>query len=300
MDFDWNDLPFFLAIARHGNLNRAAAALEVNHSTVFRRVNGMEERLGARLFERLPEGYSLTPAGEQILAHAQHAEDAVHALRRSVAGRDAMLTGQIRMTAAPDLARHFVAPGLVEFARRQPGIRVELAVGDSDYDLGRREADLALRATPRPPEHLVGRHVAGLTWRAYASEDYLGARGRPASSADLGEHALIGSDEGLARVAVFADLRRRFPPQQFAATSNDLGCMAALAAAGLGIAFLPFTPARYDLVPLFDVTPPHRSELWILTHPDLRGTARIRLLADFLFEWLRRDPRLAVAPDAGA
>jgi DNA-binding transcriptional LysR family regulator len=293
MDFDWNDLPFFLAVASQGNLNRAATALGVNHSTVFRRINGMEERTGVRLFERQPEGYLLTAAGEQVLQHARDADAAVNRLQRAVAGRDAELGGQVRMTAAPDLARRYVAPALAAFARIQPGIRVELAASDSDYDLGRREADLALRATSRPPDHLVGRRVLTLTWQVYAAKAYVERHGAPLSMADLDQHALIGSDQGLARVPVFAHLRRRFPPERFAATTNDLATMAALSASGLGLALLPADQREDGLVPLFPVDPPYASEIWILTHPDLRRVPRIRALSRFLFDYLRSDPALA-------
>lgn len=293
MDFDWNDLPFFLAVAGEGNLSRAASVLEVNHSTVFRRINGMEQRLGMRLFDRLSEGYVLTAEGGEILQFAREADEAVHRLQRSVAGRDAALSGQLRMTAAPDLARRYVAPALAVFARKHPGIRVELAASDSDYDLGRREADLALRATSRPPDHLVGRRVLSLPWRVYGSEAYLAEHGRPTSMAELDRHALIGSDQGLARIPAFARLRERFPPERFAATANDLATMEALAAAGLGLALLPADLGDAGLVALFPVEPAYGSEIWILTHPDLRRVPRIRALSSFLFDYLRAEPGLA-------
>jgi len=284
----WNDLPYFLAVVDGGNLARAASRLGVNHSTVFRRINSMEERLGARLFERLPEGYVLTEAGRQAAEFARQAEDSVHALERTLAGRDVELTGQIRMTTAPDLARLYVAPCLAGFAQRHPGIRVEVAVGDSDYDLTRREADLALRATPAPPEHLVGRRVTDLVWQAWASPDYLATCGRPCTVEELGSHRLIGSDEAFRRVPVFEWLHRNWPPDRFVATASDLSTMAALAAAGLGVAMLPHDPTGGGLEALFPIDPPHTSRLWILTHPDLRNVARIRVFTGFLFEFLRQ------------
>ena len=293
MDFDWNDLPFFLAVAGEGNLNRAASVLGVNHSTVFRRINGMEKRLGIRLFERLSEGYALTAEGTEVLEFAREADEAVHRLRRAAAGRDAALSGQLRMTAAPDLARRYVAPALAAFAKKHPDIRVELATSDSDYDLSRREADLALRATSRPPGHLVGRRVLSLPWLVYGSESYLAEHGRPNSMAELSQHALIGSDQGFARIPVFGRLREGFPPERFAATANDLATMEALATAGLGLALLPAGLCDAGLVALFPVEPAHVSEIWILNHPDLRQVPRIRALSGFLFDYLRAEPSLA-------
>jgi DNA-binding transcriptional LysR family regulator len=294
---DWNDVPYFLAVTEGGNLARAAARLGVNHSTVFRRINGMEERLGARLFERLPDGYVLTEAGRQAVGLARQAEESVQALERLLAGRDVELEGEIRMTTAPDLARLYVAPFLASFSRLHPAIRVEVAVGDNDYDLGRREADLALRATPAPPEHLVGRRVMQLVWRAWASPGYLESHGHPETMSDLKDHRLIGSDPAFRRVPVFAALARAYPPDRFVATAGDLSTMAALAAEGLGVAVLPHDPTGGALEALFPVDPPHRSTLWILTHADLRNVARIRVFTTALFEFLRRPD--AAAPPSG-
>jgi DNA-binding transcriptional LysR family regulator len=285
---DWNDLPYFLAVINGGNLSRAAARLGVNHSTVFRRINGMEQRLGSRLFERLPEGYVLTETGRRAAEFAIQAEESVHCLERLLAGRDVELSGQVRMTTAPDLARLYVAPCLARFRQQYPGIRVEVAVSDSDYDLGRREADLALRATPAPPDHLVGRRVCDLVWQAWASPGYLDASGRPRDTRDLAAHRLIGSDEGFRRVPIFDWLQRTFPQERFVASAGDLSTMAALAAADLGVAILPHDPTEGAIQPLFPVAPPHYSRLWILTHRDLKNVARIRTLANFLFDFLRR------------
>lgn len=285
---DWNDLPYFLAVIDGGNLSQAATRLGVNHSTVFRRINGMEQRLGSRLFERLPEGYVLTETGRRAAEFARQAEESVHSLERLLAGRDVELSGQIRMTTAPDLARLYVAPCLARFRQQYPGIRVEVAVSDSDYDLGRREADLALRATPAPPDHLVGRQVSDLIWQAWASPGYLEANGRPRDTKGLASHRLIGCDEGFRRVPIFEWLQRTFPRDRFVASAGDLSTMAALAAAGLGVAILPHDPTAGAIQPLFPVDPPHYSRLWILTHRDLKNVARIRILANFLFDFLRR------------
>jgi DNA-binding transcriptional LysR family regulator len=304
MAIDWNDLPYFLAVANEGSLARAASLLGVNHSTVFRRINGMEQRLQARLFERLPDGYRLTAAGTEILPLVREADESIQAMGRVVAGKDVQLSGQIRITTAPDLARLLVAPCLAAFRRDCPGIRVEVTVSDSDYDLGRREADLALRATPRPPEHLVGRKVRVLPWHAWAAPAYLEECGRPTGMDDLASHRLIGSDEGFRRLPVFAALHGRFGQDAFAATASDLSTMGALAASGIGVAFLPFDstggPGEHGgrLERLFQLEPRFASSLWILTHPDLRHVARIRALAQFLFDFLRED-RGGVSPGPG-
>lgn len=292
-DFDWNDLRDVLAIARAGSLAGGARALGVNHSTLFRRLNACEARLGVRVFDRRAEGYVLTRAGEAIRAHAEVAENAVQELARQVAGRDFRLAGELRLTTAPSLATDYVAPLLPAFRKAYPDIRVELAVGDHDFDLARREADLALRATRQPPTYLVGRRLADLPWFAFAAPSYLRRRGTPATIDDLAGHDLIGADRSFQRVAVFEWLQRRFTDDRIVARSNDLNTMAALAEAGIGVALLPVDQNhRRRLRRLFRLDPRFTGGLWLLTHPDLRHTARVRALSDFLAEALRDDARL--------
>jgi DNA-binding transcriptional LysR family regulator len=289
---DWNDLRYFLAIARAGTLAGAAQALGVNHSTVFRRLNAFEARLGVRLFERLPAGYVPTPEGEEIRRHAEAVDDSVNALARSVAGRDYRLSGRIRLTTAASLASDYVAGYLVKFRDSYPDITVEVATGDHDFDLTRREADVALRATQSPPEFLVGRKLMELPWYVCAGRESLARHGTPASMADLARFPLIGADDGFLRLPPFAWLRRTFPDRQFAARASDLGTMRALTLAGMGIAVLPGDQYCEDLVHLFPLEPPFTGQLWLLTHPDLRRVARIKAFMDFIADAVRGDPRL--------
>jgi len=294
-DFAWDDLRYLLAIARASSLNGAARALGVNHSTVFRRLNALEEQLGVRLFERLPDGYVPTIEGEEIRRHAETIEASVHALERAVAGRDFKLSGEIRITTAPNLAADYLAGYVADFRVLHPEIRVEIAASDSAYDLARREADLALRATVRPPEYLVGRRVVASTWHVCASRGYLAGREPPRTMAELAGHALVGPDRAFMRVPMFDWMRNHFPDAQFVAFANDLITMRALTLTGMGIAFLPNDQSHADLVHLFPVEPAYIGSLWLLTHPDLRHVARIQVFMDYLAERLRADPRLVAA-----
>lgn len=289
---DWNDIRYFLAIAQARTLAGAARSLAVNHSTVFRRLNDLEQEIGVRLFDRLPEGYRLTETGKDLLEHAYQAHTAVDAFARTAAGRDESLAGDVRLTAAPNLAFQHIPPALKNLHGRHPGIRVEVVVSDSDYDLTRREADIALRATLRPPDHLVGRKVAELIWYMVASPEYLKARGRPKSMTELEQHALIGADQSFQRLEVFRRFHRRFARNRFVATSNSLSAMAALAEQGLGVAVLPSDQFHAGLERLFAFEPGVSGALWLLTHPDLRGVARIKAVSDALYQQLANDPRL--------
>lgn len=290
--FDWNDVQVYLAIARGGSLAAAARTLKVNHSTAFRRLNAFEEALGVRLFERLPSGYALTPEGESIRAEAEAVEANVHALSRKIAGRDFALRGDIRVTAPHGLATGFVAQYLPDFIARYPGIRVELDGSDSELDLSRREADIALRATRSPPEHLVGRQVARVGWWVWGSEGYRARMGCPAGVHDLAAHRVIGATAHFQRLPVFSWLARHLPDEAVVARASDLETMAALAREGVGLALLPSDQHLPELKRLFPVEPRFDGELWLLTHPDLRHVARIRTFMDFLAERLRSDPRL--------
>ncbi len=290
---NWNDIPLFLAIAEQRSLAGAARVLQVNHSTAFRRLNAMERAMGVRLFERLAGGYQLTAAGEDLLEDAHQARAAVDTLVRRAAGRDQTLSGDVRLTTAPNLAQEFVPGALRRLRQQHPGIRVEVIVSDTDYDLARREADLALRATQRPPDYLLGRKVLDLSWHVMGSAEYLARRQAPRSMEDLLDHDLIGADAAFQRLEVFRRLHRRFPRERFVATANTLDTMAALARTGLGLAVLPSDQLSPGLERLLAFEPPVAAALWLLTHPDLRTVARIRALSDALFYELTTHPQLA-------
>lgn len=289
---DWNDIPVFLAVARLGSLAAASRHLGINHSTVYRRLRAMEARLGVSLFDRLPEGYALTTAGRQALEHARGADDAIMALVRTAAGQDLQLSGDIRLTTTPPLASDFVAPCVAAFRCHHPGIRVEIAVGDSDYDLARREADLALRATSSPPDFLVGRKVMEIPWYVYGGERYLAECPTQPAPERLEHYDFVGGDHGLRRLPALAWLRQTLPPERITATANTLDTVAALSVAGLGLAVLPADQSKPGLKRLFPLQPRFASDLWLLTHADLKSVARIKVFSDYLLNYLKNDPRL--------
>lgn len=289
--FDWNDLRVFLAIARGGSLNAAARQTGLNHSTVFRRLNALEESLGVRLFVRQPQGYRLTTEGEAIRPEAEAVESAVHAVERKVAGNDYALRGDLRVTTPVGLATAYLARYLPEFAALYPGIRIEILAADNDFDLARREADIALRATNKPPEDLVGRKVVSSVWSVVGSPAYLRRAGRPKGMDDLHRHAMIGAERGFQRLPVFAWLHRNFADERFVVRAGELMSMVALAENGLGLALLPADQAPPSLKCLFPVEPRFESTLWLLTHPDLRHLGRVRAFMDFITDRLRADPR---------
>jgi len=281
---DWNDLRTVLAVARAGGAGAAARRLGVHPSTVFRRLNALEESLGARLFEHRPEGYLATPAGEEICAAAERMEAEIAVLGRRLAGQDLRPSGTVRVTTTETLI-DLLTPHFAAFRAGHREIELHVVVADRFFDLTRHDADVAIRPTNDPPETLVGRRLATIATAVYGARDYL--TGRP-DAHDLSLHDWIGLDETLAHLAAARWLRRT---AQRAATPyrvNSLTAAVAAAKAGLGLAALPCYLADGEPA-LKRVTPPLAeldSALWILTHEDLRQVARVRVFLDAMAEGL--------------
>jgi DNA-binding transcriptional LysR family regulator len=268
---NWNDLRVFLAIAHSGSLSGAARILGNNHSTIFRRLGELEKSLNVRLFERLPGGYVLTTAGERALVLAREAETAIDRIHLELAGRELTAAGKVRVTTAPNLARTILPIAVKKLRKSHPAIAVEIAVGDSDYDLNRREADIALRATTSPPENLVGKQLRELPWWVCC-----GARfpDKPKNLKHLDQLPLIGADFAMLRLPVFQWLEDNYQ-SQIVARANDLVTMSALTREGVGVSLLPADLQEAGVRQQFQL-PDRVGQLWLLTHPDLRFSPRIR------------------------
>jgi len=282
---NWDDLRYFLAVAKTGSLSGAARRLGVNHSTVFRRIGAFETELGVRLFERLPSGYLLTQAGEEMREGALRVEDEVASLSRKVTGQDLRLSGMIRVTTLDMLAFGLLPRHLANFRTVYPGIEVELIVGNVTLNLNRREADIALRVGNAPPETLVGRRVGQLVFAIYGSESYLAGKG----GTGLEQHDWIGFD------TEHAALTRRFsaflPAAQPLLRTNSVAAAIAATKAGMGLAPLPcgLADLEPDLVRVAALPEDFTLDLWLLTHEDLRQTARIRAFLDFMAKELAKE-----------
>lgn len=290
---NWDDLRVFLAVARKGGLSAAARSLGVNHSTVFRRIAGLEEMLGVRLFERMPTGYALTPAGVETLGIVERIEEDVATLDRTVTGQDLRLSGTVRITATDMLALWLLPDHLAKFRAAYPKIEVGIAVGNQTLDLSRRETDIALRIGNTPPETLVGRRVGQLKFAVYGAPDYCAAHTDP----DLATHSWIGLDGGHAALTrPFAQL---LPGVRPAIRSNSVACTVQLAKADLGLAVLPCAIAEQkpDLIRVAELPESFGLDLWLLTHEDLRHTARIRAVLEFLTPALAESLTQAIAID---
>jgi len=282
---DWDDIRYFLAVARKGSIRAASLTLDVNQSTVSRRIGAFEKRLGVRLFEKLPTGYVLTDSGEDILGTATRIEDEVAVLDRQLYRQETDLSGSLRVTLPTPLAKHLLLPDLALFGQQYPNIKLEMSASDEEFNLSKREADVAIRVTDQPPEYLIGRNLLRFAKAVYASTDYIS---RHQISYDSSELHWIGWDDPVHDPQWIKDSPY---PQAIAHHGiNDVNIQLEAAKAGMGLAILPCFMA--DPLPqlqrLPPATPQPSKDVWILTHQDLRGTAKIRAFINFMGEAFER------------
>ncbi len=270
------DLPLILALSRERTLAGAAEKLGIDLSTVFRRLNALETRLHVRLFDRSPRGYRLTSAGERAAASAERVESELLALDRDISGRDQQLSGVLRLTASETFS-HAVLPGVLSaFQQVHPRIRLVLSIDNRTLDLSRREADVALRVQRPRDAALFGRRLTGIAFAYYGTPDTPALR-RDGRSFNFSRHKVIGWDEQ-ASLVVGNWVTAHVPPDRITFRCNSFVNQLMAVRAGLGIALLPCYLADRDagVRRISGVVPELTSELWIVTHEDMKNTARIR------------------------
>ena len=282
---DWGNLRFFLELSRTGSLSRAAQRLGVDRNTVARRVAALEEELGLPLFERGPQGWTRTAAGDDLAALATRVEEDVLAIARHADARDTALSGTVRLTTATHLAAFLLAPALPRLRERHPGLVLEVVADQRTFDLTRREADLALRFGRPRDAGLVTRKLSDVAYGLSAGAGY--ADGRRA--VDLEKDAFVGFDDSLAGVPQERWLSRVAPARHVVFRSNSTASLQAAVRAGMGVAVLPCFVAEHDpaLVRL-DGPQPVNHELWLLVHGDLRRSPRVRAVIEWVDELVER------------
>lgn len=286
---DWDDLRVFLAIQRTGSLAGAAQSLAINPTTVGRRLAALEERAETRLFDRTPDGYVLTAAGRDILPRAERMEQEALGVEREIAAADQRLSGTVRVTVTEMLATRFVAPHLSRFAQRYPELTLDLRCTNAIVNLARREADIALRlARPREPD-VISKQLAPIELALYANRGYLEVAGHPADAErSLAGHAVVAFAATPPFRVENEWLDARLDGASVVLRSDSVSSMYAATVAGLGIALLPRAVADHDgsLVRLTTETSPEPRVIWQAMHKDLRASARIRAVTEFLAEIL--------------
>jgi DNA-binding transcriptional LysR family regulator len=282
---DWSDLHLFLAVVRTGSLRRAARSLRLDPSTLSRRLAALERASGARLFERKPSGLLLTSAGKHMVESAERIDLELHALGRRIAGCDERLSGVVRVT-MPSSFGDLVSRATAGFVRAHPTIEVELLTLDAMVAIDGREADVAVRVADAPPEHLVGRRVAALAGALYASRAYLVEHPEPL---DAPAHGWVLWDRRLAAKPAFGWVEERYPIQRTAARGLTTADVLHAVRAGVGVGLLPCLVAdpEASLVRLVDAPRNVWPRVWLLTHRELRPTARVRVYMEWLAHALR-------------
>ncbi|MBS7697695.1 MULTISPECIES: LysR family transcriptional regulator [unclassified Chelatococcus] len=282
----WDDFRLIKAIADARGLPAAAAQMGVNHSTVFRRLGQIEEALGVKLFERHRAGYALTPAGEEIVAVAERVDADITAVTRKLVGRELAPAGELRVTTNDSLLVHLLTSLFARFREVYPTIQLDVVLTNQALNLSKRDADVAIRATDKPPENLVGRRISNVAWALYgrASDFPDPETQRNADLSTLCNRTWVSLGDNLGSLNVVRFVRTHIAPENVGYKVNTVLGLAEAIEAGLGIGHLPcfIADARPSLVRLQPPDKQFEAQLWLLTHPDLRHNARVRALMDFL------------------
>jgi DNA-binding transcriptional LysR family regulator len=285
--FDWDDLKYLLAVARHGSTLAGGRALGVDQSTVQRRLAELERRIGQSLVQRQPTGYRLTEFGLEMLPFAASVERSVLAFERQLFSLGTQTAGLIRVTCPEPIVNRIMQTGLLDrFHARHPALRVQFVMSDKYIDLAQGEADVALRSGDTDDDELVGRKIGDSIWAVYASRTYIERHGQPAGIEDLARHALVGFDDSMARHRIAQWMQEVAPGAPMAARSSSVLGLIYSVKAGIGVGPLPLPlgDAEPDLVRVLGPVA-ELSRIWrLLTTRELRRTPRVSAFFDFIVE----------------
>ena len=285
----WDDFRLIKAIAEARSLPAAAELIGLNHSTVFRRLGQIEENLGTRLFERHRSGYVPTPAGEEMAVLAERLETDIAGFTRRLAGREILPAGELRVTTNDTLLVELLTPLFAAFMRQCPDIKLDVLLGNQALNLSKRDADVAIRATDNPPENLIGRRAAKIGWALYGrSADFPDTA--PQAEESLRERSWISLGDQFGAFKVVQHVQKTVPAERVIYKINTVLGLTEAVEAGIGIGFLPcfIADKRPALRRLGPPQAGYAADLWLLTHPDLRHSPRVRLFLDFMAQELAR------------
>ncbi|GHF26555.1 LysR family transcriptional regulator [Kordiimonas sediminis] len=284
---NWNDLKYFLAMAESGSLSGAAKKLRVSQPTLSRRLTTLEESIGKDLFARTRNGLELTAIGEQLIHHAQHMKDDVHAIERLVTGEDQALKGSVSISAIEMIGAGWLVEQMKPFHDQFSNITVEINVENNTVDLLRREADIALRMFRPNQSDLIARKTVTIHYSYYASKDYIEKHGMPTYDNLKDHNAIIPGDEMMARVKAGPIKSKLFEMKPVFRSNSLMSLYSAVKAGyGVGACICIFGDNDPDLVRLFDNHIVVSTDLWLVSHAELKRSARIRAVYDYLGDML--------------
>ena len=278
---DHTDLSLVLALVRGRSLARAAELLQVDVSTVFRAVRRLEAALGVALFEKSRRGYEPSETARALAEQAERAEQALDAARVALEQGKQVVSGTVRLTCTDAVLSSLLLPALARFMPNYPALSLEVVTSNDFANLSRRDADLALRLTNQPPEHLVGRRLAKVSYVVCARDD-----GQDRS--DLARQSWIAPDESMPDHATVLWRLHDLPGVMPSYRCSSMYAVAQLTRAGLGVAALPdfILRGQPDLRALSAPLPGCDTELWLLTRPDCRALRSVQTLFEELSEAL--------------
>lgn len=285
----WDDVRYFLEVVHSGSVTQAAVRLGVNHTTVSRRITTLEGRLGKSLFERSGKGWIITPAAEQVVAFAESMAEEANNIERQILADSHELSGLLRVTAADHCIERLVMPTVRKFTQRYPEVNLEVVATANELDLAAREADVALRGTDEPPPNLVGKRIARIGFAVYATKELAEQVAMDPDAEDI--PCITWAGDGHTRPAW---IDKSFPRTQRIYRTTSASAMLGMAREGIGIARVACILGDPD-PSLHRVAAKHVEPgpgLWVLSHVDLRTTARVRIFRDFLVDELERQKDL--------
>jgi DNA-binding transcriptional LysR family regulator len=286
LTFDWEDLRYIYQVAKSGSIAAAARELNVNHSTVFRRLNQFEKRCGINVFVRSNNGYALSQDGLEILDHLEQVDANIQAMSLKLMGKDKLLEGDIRITVPGNRIEKQVLDWIEGFQSIHPNVRFRVDSNIKHADLSRREADIAIRATMSPPEHLVGSELNRMTWRVVASPSFFNKHPKPNTFREALELPWIGFS-GEKPEALTNFYKQHLPNRAFAIRVDNLEAIRYSVGKGLGLGLLPYEEVGDDLISMSFPEITLESGLWILTHADLIHASRISAFMAYVREICR-------------
>lgn len=296
---DWDDLRYFLAVAQAGSLSGAAQTLNVNTTTVLRRIGSLEDDLGTRLFERERTGYRLTPAGDKLVETLEPVERRLEALPRDFAAQSSGAEGIVRVEASELLAVHVLGPEMPAFKAAHPDLELELITdgrwtsptGAPRIGSPLRDVDVALRVARPTQGDMLMRKVGDMAFGLYATPDYLEKHGTPQEGSDpLNGHYVIGYPRGAAPLGPVWWLSRAERSAHVALRSAGVFASAEVAATGIALTPLPCVVGDADkrLTRIFGPEILGTMELWLMARNDLAQSPHVRAAMEFLVEAVRR------------
>lgn len=288
---DWDDVRFFLAVAKTGSFSAAATQLNTKQTTVGRRIQALERRLGAKLFDRHRHGMEVTPAARGVLVQAESMMSNATAIERHLAGLDREMAGIVRVAATEGLAAQWLVPRLSELRRRHSDIVVQVIVGDQVLDLATRQADLAIRYFRPTSNQLVAARVGQFSMSIFASPAYIEQYGLPQHIDDLRAHHIIDHTtlHNLPTMKPWSEIVERSPSVVLRTNSSHSAMEAVKAAWGLSI-FPSYSSRTTNLVEV-PISLNIVRDIWLVSHEETNKGARIRAVIDYIREQFRQDER---------